>query len=141
MPRDLVRTGSLVLALLGGTALSAGNAVAQQQPPAAEPQQQEQQEKAQQLRPVRWARRSQARTRQVPRRPTIRCSSTVHWRFPAPGKYRYRAGKVFREERCRRQAQHRGLHVQAVDGRAAPRDLHRAQGAARRAGLQCRYRR
>ena len=47
MPRDLVRTGSLVLALLGGTALSAGNAVAQQQPPAAEPQQQEQQEKAQ----------------------------------------------------------------------------------------------
>ena len=49
MPRDLVRTGSLVLALLGATALSAGNAVAQQQqPPAAEPQQQQQQEKAQQ---------------------------------------------------------------------------------------------
>jgi cytoskeletal protein RodZ len=48
MPRDLVRTGSLVLALLGATALSAGNAVAQQQqPPAAEPQQQQQQEKAQ----------------------------------------------------------------------------------------------
>ena len=49
MPRDLVRTGSIVLALLGGTALSVGNAVAQQQqPPAAEPQQQQQQEKAQQ---------------------------------------------------------------------------------------------
>ena len=49
MPCDLVRTGSLVLALLGGTALSAGKAVAQQQqPPAAEPQQQQQQEKAQQ---------------------------------------------------------------------------------------------
>ena len=49
MPRDLVRTGSLVLALLGATALSAGTAVAQQQqPPAAEPQQQQQQEKAQQ---------------------------------------------------------------------------------------------
>ena len=49
MLRDLVRTGSLVLALLGGTALGAGNAVAQQQqPPAAEPQQQQQQEKAQQ---------------------------------------------------------------------------------------------
>ena len=48
MPRDLVRTGSLVLALLGATALSAGNAVAQQQQPPAEPQQQQQQEKAQQ---------------------------------------------------------------------------------------------
>jgi cytoskeletal protein RodZ len=49
MPSNL-RTGSLVLALLGSTALSAGNAVAQQSPPAAEPQQQQQQqqEKAQQ---------------------------------------------------------------------------------------------
>jgi cytoskeletal protein RodZ len=47
MPSNL-RTGSLVLALLGSTALGAGNAVAQQAPPAAEPQQQQQQEKAQQ---------------------------------------------------------------------------------------------
>jgi hypothetical protein len=47
MPSNL-RTGSFVLALLGSTALSAGNAVAQQAPPAAEPQQQQQQEKAQQ---------------------------------------------------------------------------------------------
>ena len=72
MLRDLVRTGSLVLALLGATALSAGNAVAQQQqPPAAQPQQQQQQEKAQQTPSGRWARRSQARTRQAPSRPTI----------------------------------------------------------------------
>ena len=50
MPSNFLRTGSLVLALLGSTALSAGNAVAQQAPPAAEPQQQQQQqqEKAQQ---------------------------------------------------------------------------------------------
>jgi hypothetical protein len=48
MPSNLLRTGSLVLVLLGGTALRAGNAVAQQAPPAAEPQQQQQQEKAQQ---------------------------------------------------------------------------------------------
>lgn len=47
MPSNL-RTGSLVLTLLGSAALSAGNAVAQQSPPAAEPQQQQQQEKAQQ---------------------------------------------------------------------------------------------
>ena len=47
MPTTL-RTGSFVLALLGSTALSAGNAVAQQAPPTAEPQQQQQQEKAQQ---------------------------------------------------------------------------------------------
>ena len=48
MPSSFLRTGSLVLALLGSTALGAGNAVAQQAPPAAEPQQQQQQEKAQQ---------------------------------------------------------------------------------------------
>src|SRR6476619_8555175 len=48
MPSNFLRTGSLVLALLGSTAWSAGNAVAQQAPPAAEPQQQQQQEKAQQ---------------------------------------------------------------------------------------------
>ena len=49
MPRDLVRTGSFVLAILGVTTLSAGQAVAQQQQaPIAEPQQQQQQEKAQQ---------------------------------------------------------------------------------------------
>ena len=48
MPSNFLRTGSLVLALLGSTALSAGSAVAQQAPPAAEPQQQQQQEKAQQ---------------------------------------------------------------------------------------------
>src|SRR6476646_9506897 len=41
MPSNFLRTGSLVVALLGSTALSAGNA-------AAEPQQQQQQEKAQQ---------------------------------------------------------------------------------------------
>jgi hypothetical protein len=46
MSRDFVRSGSLVLALLGSTALGAGDAVAQQPPPAAEPQQQQQQEKA-----------------------------------------------------------------------------------------------
>ena len=46
MPSNL-RTGSLVLALLGSTALSAGNAVAQQSPPAAEPQQQQQQQQQQ----------------------------------------------------------------------------------------------
>src|SRR4051812_25256844 len=45
MPSNL-RTASLVLALLGSTALGAGDAVAQQPPPAAEPQQQQQQEKA-----------------------------------------------------------------------------------------------
>src|SRR6478735_11918283 len=48
MPSNFLRTSSLVLALLGSTALSAGNAVAQQAAPAAEPQQQQQQEKAQQ---------------------------------------------------------------------------------------------
>ena len=48
MPSGFLRTGSLVLALLGSTALGAGNAVAQQSTPAAEPQQQQQQEKAQQ---------------------------------------------------------------------------------------------
>src|SRR6476660_1410453 len=48
MPSNFWRTGSLVLALLGSTALGAGDAVAQQPPPAAEPQQQQQQEKAQQ---------------------------------------------------------------------------------------------
>ena len=47
MPGHFLRIGSLVLALLGSTALSAGNAVAQQAPPAAAPQQQQQQ-KAQQ---------------------------------------------------------------------------------------------
>ena len=47
MRRDLLRTSSLVLALVGGTALSAGQAIAQQ-PPAAERQQQQQQDKAQQ---------------------------------------------------------------------------------------------
>jgi uncharacterized protein DUF1236 len=46
MPSNFWRTGSLVLALLGSTALGAGDAVAQQPPPAAEPQQQQQQEKA-----------------------------------------------------------------------------------------------
>ena len=44
MARDVLRTGSLVLALLGGT----GVAVAQQPPPPADAQQQSQQEKAQQ---------------------------------------------------------------------------------------------
>jgi hypothetical protein len=48
MRRNLLRTSSFVLALLGSTALSAGLAIAQQPPPAAEPQQQQQQEKAQQ---------------------------------------------------------------------------------------------
>jgi hypothetical protein len=47
MRRDLLRTSSLVLALVGGTALSAGQAIAQQ-PPAAVRQQQQQQDKAQQ---------------------------------------------------------------------------------------------
>jgi len=46
MPSNFWRTGSLVLALLGSTALGAGDAVAQQPPPAVEPQQQQQQEKA-----------------------------------------------------------------------------------------------
>jgi hypothetical protein len=102
MPRDLLRTDSLVLALLGATALSAGNAVAQQQqPPAAEPQQ-GQQDKAQQTRSVRRARGSQARTRQAPNRPTIRCSSTEPWRFPTRRKIPIPC-KVFRAERRRRQ--------------------------------------
>src|SRR6187455_312967 len=48
MPSSFLRTGSLVLALLASTALSAGNAPAEQAAPAAEPQQQQQQEKAQQ---------------------------------------------------------------------------------------------
>jgi Protein of unknown function (DUF1236) len=48
MRRNLLRTSSFVLALLGSTALSAGLAIAQQPPPAGEPQQQQQQEKAQQ---------------------------------------------------------------------------------------------
>ena len=48
MRRQLLRTSSLVLVLLGGAGFSAGLAVAQQPPPAAEPQQQQQQEKAQQ---------------------------------------------------------------------------------------------
>ena len=48
MRRQLLRTSSLVLVLLGGAGFSAGFAVAQQPPPAAEPQQQQQQEKAQQ---------------------------------------------------------------------------------------------
>lgn len=47
MRRQLLRTSSLVLVLLGA-GFSAGLAVAQQAPPAAEPQQQQQQEKAQQ---------------------------------------------------------------------------------------------
>jgi hypothetical protein len=47
MPSSFLRTGSLVLALLASTALSAGNAPAEQAA-AAEPQQQQQQEKAQQ---------------------------------------------------------------------------------------------
>jgi Protein of unknown function (DUF1236) len=52
MRRQLLRTSSLVLVLLGlvllGAGFSAGLAVAQQPAPAAEPQQQQQQEKAQQ---------------------------------------------------------------------------------------------
>src|SRR3979409_2803124 len=48
MRRNLLRTSSFVLALLGNTALSAGLEIAQQPPPSAEPQQQQQQEKAQQ---------------------------------------------------------------------------------------------
>ena len=142
MPSNFLRTGSLVLALLGSTALSAGNAVAQQAAPAAEPQQQQQQEKAQQTpsgkmgadEPSSHAPEPEAGGQFGVRQRRLGGSRCA-------GKYRYRTGKVFREERRRRQAQHRCLHIQAADRRAARCDLCRAQGAARRAGLQRRHRR
>ena len=142
MPRDLVRTGSLVLALLVGTAFSAGNAVAQQQQPPAAPQQQQQQEKAQQTPSGQMGKEEPSS--HAPSAKPADNSVFVNGALAVPGapENTDTVPAKFSEQN----AADDKLSIAAYTFKLLTEEQRRAiytalKGAARRAGLQCRYRR